>query len=56
MDSIDAINKITEYLKDEFKSELITIYGFKVLLEIIFFPNIFSFDSNYFTQIKVIFM
>ncbi len=53
MDSVDTINKITDYLKDKLKSEHITIiYGFKVLLELIFFTNVFAFKLAYCLEIK----
>ncbi len=56
IDSNDAIEKITHYMSDKLNSDHITIIGFKTIIELIFFKNIFYYKNNFYIQINGISM
>ena len=52
----DALNKICEFIKDNFKFEHIYILAFRSILKIVFEFNIFIFDKVFYKQIRGIAM
>jgi hypothetical protein len=51
-----VLNTLCEFISDKLDTKHISIMGFRSLLEIILFNNVFSFNSSFFVQIKGIAM
>ncbi len=51
---IDACNYICDYVKDKLDTSLISIYGFKTILEILFNNNYFIFNNQIYKQNSVV--
>jgi len=48
--SEDAINRISDYIRTNFKSSNITTLGFNTILKLVLYNNIFEFNRTYYIQ------
>jgi hypothetical protein len=51
IDHKDCIKRVTDFIKDKFSSEHLTLKGFKNILKILLKFNIFKFNGSYYKQI-----